>query len=177
MQDRDVLCSLNLRDQQSAISFILPSHEVETMSKSHHILRNQHVYGSLSFCCKLLRLGVRVTVWQWGSGANYQDTGRHWHLSSEGLLRLTPPPVLKTSFQLLINDKWSDARPILGAQEHHDPSHTAFNIMSSTGDARYPVQYMRCTLQWWNVFTDGIHKYTYITLNNLIDRLNWTHCI
>ena len=57
------------------------------------------------------------------------------------------------------DDKWSEARPIFGAQEHHDPSHTAFNIMSSfsTGDGRYPVQqYMRCTPQWWNVFTAGI---------------------
>ena len=145
MQDRDVLCSLNLRDQQSAISFILPSHEVETMSKSDHILRNQHVYGSLSFCCKLLRLGVRVTVWQWGSGANYQDTGRHWHLSSEGLLRLTPPPVLKTSFKLMINDRIQGRYLERRAQEHHDPSlhsiscpaQEMLDIQSSTWDARY----------------------------------------
>ena len=142
MQDRDVLCSLNLRDQQSAISFILPSHEVETMSKSHHILRNQHVYGSLSFCFKLLRLGVRVTVWQWGSGANYQDTGRHWHLSSEGLLRLTPPPVLKTSFQLMINDPMMERRSIMTLHTLHSISCPAsaqemVDIQSSTWDARY----------------------------------------
>ena len=140
MQDRDVLCSLNLRDQQSAISFILPSHEVETMSKSDHILRNQHVYGSLSFCCKLLRLGVRVTVWQWGSGANYQDTGRHWHLSSEGLLRLTPPPVLKTSFQLMINDRMQERRSIMTLHTLHSiscPAQEMLDIQSSTWDARY----------------------------------------